>query len=994
MKKYFLLPALLITCITSINAQSLLDPTFGINGILKTNIGAPFNYNNDGKQVIVQTDGSMFFVVETNGNTIIAKKHADGSTDSTYGTNGSSDAVAITGCHAVSQADGKLVVAGVSENNNLNLNNPSNVVVARFNVDGRVDTTFNGTGINLLDFNYNEVINAVSIQTDQKIIVAGEYWDEDIATNFHILIVRYNSDGSIDPTFNGITNFGNNQVKIQSIAIETNGKIVVGGSALNGVAKPLIARYDSDGNLDSSFNGVGIEYIGSGNNNSTINSLAIQNDGKIIATGLLPTGSSTFDFAAARLNADGGLDSTFATDGIQKINFGTTAYQNSMTLQTDGKIILAGYTTNGNDSDFAIARLNINGSIDSTFNGDGRLTTDFGSHGDYANWITLQNDGKIMCIGYTTTALNKEIAAARYNSNGSLDNTFNNDGLLVDTINFGNTYYTYSAVQKDGKLIAAGYAWNGINYDFAIARYNIDGSLDNTFSDDGKQITDFNATNDKAVALSLQTDGKIVVAGSSGNSFGIARYNTNGTLDNTFGADGLDTTNAGPNDFITSIVIQLDGKILVAGSAIWRYNNNGTPDVTFGIAGKRVTTYNNGTAYKCGAVTLQNDDKIVIAGNDIPNNSSIITRYNTNGNPDSTFGADGASILHSSIEFDDFILSGKSIVIDSSGKIVVGGSALRFIRAENLSQFVVARANADGSPDGTFGTDGSGIKVTSLINEFYADFGTSLLIQNDNKILLGGYSFNGVNDNFTILRFNTDGSLDNTFGANGIEVTKASTSHNRIGSLALANNRLYAAGFGQYPDNFGVVVAYLLQSSGPLPVSLINFSATLKNQSVLLQWQTASEQNLSSFMIERSADNIYFVPIDNVAAKGNSNIKVSYSTLDQQPLSGINFYRLKMFDIDGKFTYSKIVSVNLNNPIFTLKIFPNPASNILFIEANGTTGKTFLQITDEQGRKLKEIKITVNENTIPVDIHNLPKGIYNLILRSNNKTGTKKFMKE
>src|ERR1019366_9190728 len=122
---------------------------------------------------------------------------------------------------------------------------------------------------------------------------------------------------------------------------------------------------------------------------------------------------------------------------------------------------------------------------------------------------------------------------------------------------------------------------------FALARYNTNGSLDNTFSDDGKQTTDFGSTDDKAVAMSIQTDGKIIVAGSSGNGIGLARYNTDGNLDNTFNGNGLVTTDFGITDFVSSMIIQPDGKILVGGkSALVRYNSNGTPDLTFGVNGK------------------------------------------------------------------------------------------------------------------------------------------------------------------------------------------------------------------------------------------------------------------------------------------------------------------------------------------------------------------------------------------------------------------------
>ena len=163
---------------------------------------------------------------------------------------------------------------------------------------------------------------------------------------------------------------------------------------------------------------------------------------------------------------------------------------------------------------------------------------------------------------------------------------------------------------------------------------------------------------------------------------------------------------------------------------------------------------------------------------------------------------------------------------------------------------------------------------------------------------------------------------------------------------------MYAVGYGQFPGNFGVVARFLLTEGAPLPVKLTDFTASLKNKSVLLNWQTSSEENLAVFTIQRSVDATNFSAIGYVVAKGNSNTELSYSTIDWQPLYGVNYYRLKMPDADGQFTYSKIVSVKIDADMFTLKISPTPAKNILFVLVNGESGKSIFQITDAGGRKL------------------------------------------
>ena len=176
-----------------------------------------------------------------------------------------------------------------------------------------------------------------------------------------------------------------------------------------------------------------------------------------------------------------------------------------------------------------VARFNTNGSLDNTFDNDGILTTDFTSSDDYAGSVAIQSDDKIVVAGYSyiySPGLTvQHLAVSRYNPDGSLDNSFADNGKLEGISKQGHTKFNATAIQTDGKIVAAGLTWNGSNYDFAVARYNTNGSPDSTFSNDGKQITDFGAT-DEAVSVVIQPDGKIVVAGNSKTQFAIARYNT------------------------------------------------------------------------------------------------------------------------------------------------------------------------------------------------------------------------------------------------------------------------------------------------------------------------------------------------------------------------------------------------------------------------------------------------------------------------------------
>ena len=180
--------------------------------------------------------------------------------------------------------------------------------------------------------------------------------------------------------------------------------------------------------------------------------------------------------------------------------------------------------------DFALARYNADGSLDTSFDSDGKLTTNvYGNDVAYA--ISIQSDGKIVVAGSSGNALSRSFSLARYNADGSLDSTFDSDGKL--TTSFGGFAYAYGvAIQSDGKIVVAGGVANDLsptNSDFALARYNPDGSLDTTFDSDGKLTTNLGGI-DYGRSIILQPDGRIIVAGYAMNDFAVARYYP-GTID-------------------------------------------------------------------------------------------------------------------------------------------------------------------------------------------------------------------------------------------------------------------------------------------------------------------------------------------------------------------------------------------------------------------------------------------------------------------------------
>ncbi|HEX6179836.1 MAG TPA: putative Ig domain-containing protein, partial [Chitinophagaceae bacterium] len=327
-------------------------------------------------------------------------------------------------------------------------------------------------------------------------------------------------------------------------------------------------------------------------------------------------------FAVARFNPDGTPDATFGNNGKVQTpffhsysigNFSGAAAQ-ALAIQSDGKIIAAGEANAPNlHTGFALARYNPNGSPDATFGNNGKVETLFPTESfsysrSYVYALAMQSDGKILAGG-TTDYLGSysSFAIARYNADGSLDSTFDNDGLVKTFFGSGSISFIRSlAVQTDGKIIAAGNAKQGANYVFTLVRYNPDGSLDASFSTDGIEQTDFGSNSLSGItSVIVQNDGKIVAvgsvsAGTTNRLFAVARYNSDGSLDASFNGNGKAQTSFpydGTNSIAIaqSITLHADGKIAAAGHAYTgsayavafaRYNSDGSPDITLGENGK------------------------------------------------------------------------------------------------------------------------------------------------------------------------------------------------------------------------------------------------------------------------------------------------------------------------------------------------------------------------------------------------------------------------
>ncbi|OFZ67241.1 MAG: hypothetical protein A2V79_12495 [Betaproteobacteria bacterium RBG_16_56_24] len=398
---------------------------------------------------------------------------------------------------------------------------------------GSLDTTFNTSGKVITAVgaaNENATATAVALQSDGKIVVAGSAFN---GSSDDFALQRYNSDGSLDTTFNTtgqvITAVGPINDNATAVAIQPDGKIVVAGRAHNGVNNDFaLLRYNPDGSLDTTFNNTGKVLTAVGPISDDAYAIALQTDGKIVVAGSINNGVD-FDVALVRYNSNGSMDTAFNTTGKVITAVGTNNdFATAVAVQPDGKIVVAGSSWNGSDNDFALLRYNPDGSLDTAFNTTGKIITAVGTGYDYAYAVALLPDGKILVAGPSSNGLDYDFALLRYNTDGSLDTTFNTTGKVFTAVGAGSDYATAIALQPDGKIVVGGYAFSGVDNDFALVRYDPDGSLDTTFNTTGKVFTAVGTGNDRANAVALQPDGKIVAAGYAyngvNNDIALARY--------------------------------------------------------------------------------------------------------------------------------------------------------------------------------------------------------------------------------------------------------------------------------------------------------------------------------------------------------------------------------------------------------------------------------------------------------------------------------------
>ncbi len=683
----------------------------------------------------------------------------------------------------VRQPDGKIVAVGANESSPL----PPGLAfgLARYKPDGSLDPSFAGDGKQATEFGgRGGAYEGVALQPDGKIIAVGRTG----GPNPEFALARYLPNGSLDPSFSGdgkqTTGFGGDG-EANGVAIQADGKIVVvgnGGPDARGDVDFALARYNPNGSLDRSFSGDGKQTTDFGGNDFA-SGVAVQANGRIVAVG---TGSDGA-FALARYNPNGSLDPSFSGDGKRITDFHAIYGADGVALQANGKIVAVGDAANG---DFALARYNPDGSLDPSFAGDGKQATDFGVSGysTGANAVAIRTDGKIVAVG----SAGNLFALARYNPNGSLDSKFSGDGR--QTTDFGGLAAANGvALFGDGTIVAGGTVNLGDHSFFALARYNPNGSLDPSFSGDGRQTSGFGGP-DAATGVAIQANGRIVAVGdAAGHGFGLARYTPNGSLDPSFSGDGKQTTDFGTVGGANGVALQADGKIVAVGSARYgfalaRYNPNGSLDPSFAGDGVQTTGCfaGAGCSSEANALAIQANGRIVAVGIVDSGGGFALARFNANGSLDPSFAGDG-------METNYLGRVANAVAIQPDGKIVVVGSA-----DDSSSDFAVARYKPNGSLDPSFSGDGM---QTTDFGGF--DEANGVAIQADGKIVAVG----NAGGDFGVARYNPNGSLDPSFSGDGMQTTDFGGADSANGVALQANGRIVAVGDADLGDHGAFALA-------------------------------------------------------------------------------------------------------------------------------------------------------------------------------------------
>jgi uncharacterized delta-60 repeat protein len=804
------------------------------------------------------------------------------------------------------QGNGQILVGGLFST----LNGRPQWDLGRLNTNGTLDTTFfpgAGNGLPVASFGVNPLVGAVGMvqQTNGQVVVVGFSTGKNAPAPS---IYRVNTNGTLDTTFLAsaptfIETSQGYQANTTAVALQSDGKILIAGNfaTVGGVARAGIARLNTDGSLDTTFN-PGTGFVQQANNNYgtlvSADCLQIAANGQIYVAGSFGTYNGVSTPGVARLNATGTLDTTFNVGTGAGVTPGENTSFTCMLIRPAGGILLgtqeSGTTFNG-AYEPALFALTSTGAIDTTFNSANAVYS--------TQCLALQSNGQILVGSF--------YGVMRINANGSADSTFNANVSSGDGV-------ISLAVQSNGQIIAVGnFNTAGSTTQLNIVRLNTNGSLDTTAV--------MNAGSAGAVdCLAEQSDGKVLVGGSflllaNTPATNLGRLNADSSVDTTFNVGG-----SGPDESVTAVFETPADKIFVAGGFS---NYNGTTAdgyVRLNLDGTIDSTFTPGSQY--GPVTAavqQSDGKIVLAGN-FQTYAVSLERLNTDGTVDSTYSpyfdqAAGNQVF--------------SLALQPDGKLLIGG---QFQTVDGTSSPYLARLNSDGSLDTTFNapsvaapvtnialepngqilyaaeasvsypqrlnTDGSADPTYASIFDDVENYGTirTLITLPDGSAMIGGLFTYGYSTTKYFYKLTPDGEIDPTFNPD--------FNYYPTAILARSNGEVYFGG-GFNTDGAADAVGLVRVSASPdLLLGTVNVSAASPVTTGTAETLTASASSvpgeITSLYFQASTDNINFTDI----AQGTNSSGTQWTAQWTPATTGT--YYLRTFAIDNLFDMGVSVAIS------------------------------------------------------------------------------------
>jgi uncharacterized delta-60 repeat protein len=657
------------------------------------------------------------------------------------------------------QPDGKILVGGYAETTLA-----EDFAVVRYNTDGSLDTSFGDNGVFSYSFNNEDYdrISTITLQSDGKILLTG-YAVDPATGDSPFTVVRILSNGVLDSSFGsaGLVRlyFGTfTDQTSEAIAFQSDGKIIAGGTLRDGgQLKVVVARFAPNGAVDSSFaNNVGYALIDASGSNNGLSALKVTSTDQIVIAGNT-TGPGSWDTMVARLSPEGVLDATFGTGGIYKSDLGTGGRDSAadFVVLADQSLMITGYhdTAGLYTANIYLLKLTTSGTLDTAFNGTGLVSTNTGSNGEYAQniyevaggyFVTGADGGKALTLKYTTA--------------GSLDTTFNATGFILtdptsfyDSIN-GSAYF-------NNEIYFVGYIYDATE-DFLTFKLKSDGALDTSFQGTGYVITDIMTERENEVvdSVRLANDQKLVISKLFGNNdtlLAITRLNPDGTIDSSYGTQGSLFIGTVDLNYVEPRSIRLlsSGKVLIAGDVdddflFIRLTQDGQLDTSFKGGGIHRIADPGFTETLYDVIELADGNYMGVGQR---NSDVAIIKFADTGEVVTAFGTNG--IATATVAGNDF---GATIHELSDRKLIIS--------AQMSGKASLMRLNIDGSLDTSFGGTGY---IQHQYNGVSSEWVKGLKVLSDGSYLMAGTtSFNGDSDLY-LMKVLSDGSLDPDFGTAG-----------------------------------------------------------------------------------------------------------------------------------------------------------------------------------------------------------------------------------